>query len=116
MAWCGVIVVMVIVRKLCLFSPFQTIAAGQVSFAWNYMGDEAVGRLLQAEEPGNITLVSFLVCRVQSKCRRRALAPELWEALQRSELRVSALNFSGNCLGPAGTSHVCDFVQARIEF
>ncbi|CAE7704349.1 unnamed protein product, partial [Symbiodinium pilosum] len=51
----------------------------EVSFAWNYMGDEAVGRLLQA--------------------------------LQRSELRVSSLNFSGNGLGPAGASQIGDFVQ-----
>lgn len=51
----------------------------EVSFAWNGMGDEAVGRLLHA--------------------------------LQRSELRVANLNFSGNCLGPTGASHVCDFVQ-----
>jgi len=51
----------------------------EVSFSWNYMGDEAVGRLLQA--------------------------------LQRSELRVSSLNFSGNCLGTAGALHVLDFIQ-----
>ena len=36
------------------------------------------------------------------------------EALQRSELRVATLNFSGNCLGPAGASHVCDFLQAFL--
>eukprot|EP00931_Biecheleriopsis_adriatica_P085473 TRINITY_DN5997_c0_g1_i1.p1 TRINITY_DN5997_c0_g1~~TRINITY_DN5997_c0_g1_i1.p1 ORF type:complete len:900 (-),score=213.70 TRINITY_DN5997_c0_g1_i1:113-2812(-) len=51
----------------------------EVMFAWNAMGDDAVGRLLQA--------------------------------LQRSELRVTCLNFSGNCLGPQGALHISEFIQ-----
>jgi len=51
----------------------------EVSFNWNSMGDDAVGRLLQA--------------------------------LQRSELRVTSLSFSGNCLGQQGAAHVCEFIR-----
>ena len=55
-------------------------------------------------------------CRSVSCCRlamsRWFDLSFFWEALQRSELRVSSLNFSGNGLGPAGASQIGDFVQA----
>lgn len=35
----------------------------------------------------------------------------LLQALQRSELRVTSMSFVGNCLGPRGAAHVCDFIR-----
>lgn len=35
----------------------------------------------------------------------------LLQALQRSELSVTCLNLHGNCIGPIGAHHVCDFLR-----
>ncbi|CAK0901526.1 unnamed protein product, partial [Prorocentrum cordatum] len=35
----------------------------------------------------------------------------LLQALQRAEVQVTSLNLMGNCIGPAGVQHLCDFLK-----
>jgi len=95
--------------RICMsdLDPPLTDEGMQVYCRWLHRGLQRV-----REE---CTLRSLRQIRAEINFSKNRLSDDavgrLLQALQRSELSVTCLNLSGNCIGLAGAHHVCDFLR-----
>ncbi|CAE7633160.1 unnamed protein product [Symbiodinium sp. CCMP2456] len=84
-------------EKLQGLRSMRTVEA-EVSFAWNYMGDEAVGRLLQALQRSELRVATL---NFSGNCLGPAGASHVCDFLQEASFGVREISLSHNLLDEA---------------